>query len=97
MSLCFNKIYPRELFFINALNYKRRRNDISHWFDPKTKDPKTCNLPGKNLLSYHTPNGLYPNIPPPFPDSEWKYDFDILWQKNYNYKVERLTKKVKKN
>ena len=41
---------------------KAAGTDISHWFDPKTGDPKTCVLPGTSLLSYYAPNGLYPNI-----------------------------------
>ena len=75
---------------------KAAGTDISHWFDPKTKDPKTCVLPGTSLQSYFCPNGLYPNIPPPFPDAEWNYNFDIPWWKNSNYKVGKLTKKVRK-
>ena len=75
---------------------KAAGTDISHWFDPKTKEPKTCVLQGTSLLSYFCPNGLYPNIPPAFPDSEWNYNFDIPWWKNSNYKIGKLTKKVRK-
>ena len=66
---------------------KAAGTDISHWFDPKTKDPKTCILPGTCLLSYFSPDGLYPNIPPSFPDAEWNYNFDLPWWKNENYKI----------
>ena len=75
---------------------KAAGTDISHWFDPKTGDPKTCILPGTSLLSFYSPDGLYPNIPPSFPDAEWDYNFDIPWWKNDNYKIGKLTKKVRK-
>ena len=75
---------------------KAAGTDISHWFDPKTKEPKTCILEGTSLISYYTPNGQFPQIPPPYPDAEWDYDFDIPWWKNPNFKVGKLTHKVRK-
>ena len=70
--------------------------DISHWFDSTTKEPKTCVCPGTSLLGYFCPIGQYPHVPPVYPDSEWNYDFDIPWWKDSNYKVGKLTKKVRK-
>jgi len=75
---------------------KAAGTDISHWFDPETKDPKTCVLEGTSLIGYFCPNGLYPNVPPHFPDAEFDYDFDIPWWKNKNFQVGKLTKKVRK-
>ena len=75
---------------------KAAGTDISHWFDPETKEPKTCVLEGTNLKGYYAPNGLYPHIPSAYPDAEWNYDFDIPWWKNSNYKIGKLTKKVRK-
>lgn len=75
---------------------KNAGTDISHWFDPETKEPKTCVCPGTCLQGYFAPLGLYPNIPPPFPDSEWNYDFDVPWWKNSNFKIGKLTQKVRK-
>ena len=63
---------------------KAAGTDISHWFDPETKDPKTCVLEGTSLLGYFCPNGLFPNVPPHFPDAEFDYNFDIPWWKNKN-------------
>jgi hypothetical protein len=75
---------------------KAAGTDISHWFDPETKDPKTCVLEGTSLLGYFCPNGLFPNVPPHFPDAEFDYNFDIPWWKNKNFQVGKLTKKVRK-
>lgn len=74
---------------------KSAGTDISHWFDPITKDPKTCVLEGTSLKSYFCPLGLFPNIPPAFPDAEWNYKFDIPWWKNSNFKIGHLTKKTR--
>ena len=75
---------------------KAAGTDISHWFDPETKDPKTCVLEGTSLKTYYCPLGLFPNVPPAFPDAEWDYHFDIPWWKNENFKIGHLTKKVRK-
>ena len=47
-------------------------------------------------MSFYSPDGLYPNSPPSFPEAEWNYNFDIPWWKNDNYKIGKLTKKVRK-
>lgn len=75
---------------------KAAGTDISHWFDPETHEPKTCVLEGTNLKGYYTPFGLYPNIPSPYPDAEFDYNFIVPWWKNADFKVGRLTKKVRK-
>ena len=75
---------------------KSAGSDISHWFDEKTKMPKTCVLEGTSLQCYYTPLGMYPHIPPAYPDADWEYDFDIPWWKNDNFKIGKLTKKVRK-
>ena len=75
---------------------KSAGTDISHWFDEKTKMPKTCVLEGTSLQCYFTPLGLYRHIPQAYPDADWEYDFDIPWWKNDNFKIGKLTKKVRK-
>ena len=75
---------------------KSAGTDITHWFDPKTKEPKTAVFPGTCLQGYFTPLGQFPNIPPVFPDSEWNYNFDVPWWKNTNFIIGKLTKKVRK-
>ena len=37
--------------------------DITHWFDPITREPKTFIDPKTNLKTYYTPTGRYLHIP----------------------------------
>ncbi len=75
---------------------KEAGKDISHWFDPITKDPKEQIIPGTSIKGYYCPNGLYLNIPPHFPDSNWNYSFTVPWWKNNDLKIGRLTTKTRK-
>ncbi len=98
----FNEVYDLTNLIQN--NYsslidpiiKEAGKDISHWFNPITKDPKEQIFPGTCIQSYYCPNGIYLNIPPVFPDSSWDYSFITPWWKDSSLKIGRLTKKVRK-
>jgi cytochrome b involved in lipid metabolism len=49
--------------------------DITHWFDAKTREPKTYVDPFSNITQYYVPNGRYLHIPPAEPDTEWDNSF----------------------
>lgn len=37
--------------------------DISHWFNPSTKDPKTCIDRETGVTKYFTPEGRFLDVP----------------------------------
>lgn len=75
---------------------KEAGNDISHWFDHITKDPKELIIKNTCLQGYYLPHGNCLNIPPDLPDSSWNYNFTVPWWKNEKYKIGKLTKKQRK-
>ncbi len=54
---------------------KAAGTDITHWFDAKTREPKTFVDPQSDVLEYYVPNGRYLHIPPAGPDSDWDNSF----------------------
>lgn len=79
----FNEVYDLTELVQKNFNHlvdpivKNAGCDISHWFDPLTRDPKLCVINGTSLQGYFCPNGYYLNVPPDFPDADWDYSFDI--------------------
>jgi cytochrome b involved in lipid metabolism len=79
----FNEVY--DLTELIQKNYsklidpiiKYAGQDITHWFDPMTREPKQCIIQSTGLQGFFTPDGPYLNIPPEYPDAEWNYNFDI--------------------
>lgn len=75
--------------------------DITHWFDPVTKDPKTYVNPVTNEKEFLCPNGRYLHVPPSGADAEVK-DEEVVayempwWKDNEKYSIGRLTKLVRK-
>lgn len=69
--------------------------DISHWFDPKTKDIKKYVDPNTGCLLYHAPHGLFSNVPPACPSSSWANDFGKPWWKDEKYYIGVLSKKTR--
>jgi len=53
--------------------------DITHWFDEKTKEPKTYIDPVLNVRMPYCPHGRYVHIPPPEPSADWNTDFGVAW------------------
>ncbi|CAG2257939.1 cytochrome b5 domain-containing protein 1-like [Mytilus galloprovincialis] len=70
--------------------------DISHWFNPKTKDIRTHVDPQTGCEIPYCPNGRFVHIPPPYPDSFWANDFGRPWWKDDSYLVGILSQKTRK-
>ncbi|XP_065889385.1 cytochrome b5 domain-containing protein 1-like [Dysidea avara] len=70
--------------------------DISHWFDPRTKDIKTHIDPITTCVAPYTPMGRFVHIPPNCPRSDWSNNFGIPWWKNDSYNIGKLTEKTRK-
>ncbi|XP_054848329.1 cytochrome b5 domain-containing protein 1 isoform X2 [Eublepharis macularius] len=69
--------------------------DISHWFNPKTKDIQMHINPLTGCLKYYTPQGRFVHIPPPLPRSDWANDFGVPWWKDSRYEVGILSTKTR--
>lgn len=70
--------------------------EISHWFDPKTKDLRKHIDPESHLEQYYCPMKPFLHVPPPDPTDDWKNDFSLPWWQDNSYVVGLLTKKVRK-
>ena len=70
--------------------------DISHWFDPVTREPKTWVDPKSNFRWFYCPTGRYLHIPPLEPDSDWDNSFEVPWWRDKSLMIGRLTKKTRK-
>lgn len=68
--------------------------DISHFFDPKTKEPKTKIDTNTGKRIFYCPNGRYLHIPNPNPDEDEEPCEDVPWWRNRSYIIGRLTIKV---
>ncbi len=56
---------------------KAAGTDITHWFDPKTREPKSFVNPKTQLREYFAPNGLYLQLPPAGPSSTFEPSTDV--------------------
>lgn len=70
--------------------------DITHWFDAKTKEPKTCVSPSLGITVTYCPFGRYVHIPPAEPSAAWDTDFDTPWWKDQKYLVGHLSSRTRK-
>ena len=70
--------------------------DISHWFDRKTNEPKQCVDPETGITTDYVPYGRYVHIPPLEPSSDWATDFKTPWWKDDKYCVGTLSQKSRK-
>ncbi|CAF0858907.1 unnamed protein product [Brachionus calyciflorus] len=70
--------------------------DISHWFDPKTKDIKKFVDPKTGCLLYFTQHGRFSNVPPACPSSDWANDFGKPWWKDEKYCIEVCSEEIMK-
>ncbi|XP_066578726.1 cytochrome b5 domain-containing protein 1 isoform X2 [Amia ocellicauda] len=61
--------------------------DISHWFNPKTKDVRTHVDPLTSCLRYYTPGGRFLHVPPSYPCSDWANHFGRPWWRDGRYEV----------
>ncbi|XP_069398964.1 cytochrome b5 domain-containing protein 1 isoform X1 [Ovis canadensis] len=69
--------------------------DISHWFDPKTRDIRKHIDPLTGSLRYRTPRGRFLHVPPQLPRSDWANDFGKPWWQGSRYEVGRLSSKTR--
>ncbi|CAH2272636.1 cytochrome b5 domain-containing 1 [Pelobates cultripes] len=69
--------------------------DISHWFNPKTGDVKTCIDPQTGCLKYYTPQGRLLHVSPSFPSSDWETSFGRPWWKDPSYEIGILSSKTR--
>ena len=71
--------------------------DITHWFDPAIKEPRTWVDSKTNMTWYYSPFGRYLHIPPIEPDSSWDpSSFETPWWKDRSLCIGRLTLKTRK-
>jgi len=71
--------------------------DISHWFDSKTKEPKTFIDPHSNLEAVYCPWGRYLHVPPVDPSASFDMSFSVPWWKDKEkYCIGKLTQKPRK-
>jgi len=54
--------------------------DITHWFDPETRDPKTIVDPKTKVIEVDCPQGRFIHCPSSDPDAEYD-DVDVPWWK----------------
>ncbi|KAG8431012.1 hypothetical protein GDO86_019557 [Hymenochirus boettgeri] len=69
--------------------------DISHWFNPKTREIKTHIDPQTGCVKYYTPQGRFLHISPCFPCSDWDTDFGRPWWKDNTYQIGILSSKTR--
>ncbi|XP_049558588.1 cytochrome b5 domain-containing protein 1 isoform X2 [Orcinus orca] len=69
--------------------------DISHWFDPDTRDIRKHIDPLTGSLRYRTPWGRFLHVPPQLPRSDWANDFGKPWWQGSRYEVGRLSAKTR--
>ncbi|XP_014382376.1 cytochrome b5 domain-containing protein 1 isoform X3 [Alligator sinensis] len=69
--------------------------DITHWFNPKTRDLQTCVDPLTGCPRYYTPQGRVLHVPPLLPRSDWANDFGVPWWKDVKYEVGILSAKTR--
>nr|XP_046237420.1 cytochrome b5 domain-containing protein 1 [Scatophagus argus]XP_046237421.1 cytochrome b5 domain-containing protein 1 [Scatophagus argus] len=69
--------------------------DVSHWFDPETKDVLRYVDPLTNCSRYYTPRGRFVHVPPAGPRSDWASDIGQPWWRDDRYVVGRLSAKTR--
>lgn len=69
--------------------------DISHWFNPKTRDIRTHVDPLTGCTMPYTPHGRFIHIPPPCPSSDWCNDFGRPWWRDDSMAIGVLTTKTR--
>ncbi|MEW5304731.1 MAG: hypothetical protein WDW38_009712 [Sanguina aurantia] len=67
--------------------------DISHWFDPKTRDVKTHMDPITNLEQPYLPMGRFLHTAPVEPVCNWDTSFGKPWWKDTKYLIGNLSVK----
>ena len=70
--------------------------DITHWFDPVTKDVRSWIDPETEFEMPFTPMGAFLHCPPPKPTAEWSSNIGTPWWKDKSLSIGQLTAKTRK-
>ncbi|CAD7964216.1 unnamed protein product [Amoebophrya sp. A25] len=70
--------------------------DITHWFDPETRDPRTHTSPFTNLKEVYCPQGRYLHVPPEVPEPGFDTRIKSPWWRDAKYCIGTLTAKTRK-
>jgi len=70
--------------------------DISHWFDPVTKNVKTFVDPETEFETPFTPMGDFLHCPPTKPTADWSSNFGKPWWQDGSFKIGTLTSRTRK-
>jgi hypothetical protein len=70
--------------------------DISLYFDPRTREPKTWIDPKIGVKMFYTPLGPYVHIPPTEPVSTWATDIDTPWWARTDSVIGRISAKSRR-
>lgn len=70
--------------------------DISHWFDPITKDVRTCIDSKTELEVPFTPMGRFLHCPPTEPTSNWSSDIGTVWWRDKSLVLGKLTMRTRR-
>jgi len=70
--------------------------DISHWFDPVTKNVKTYIDPETEFETPFMPMGAFLHCPPSKPMTTWSSNIGCPWWKDKGYSIGKLTVKTRK-
>lgn len=70
--------------------------DISSWFDPGSREPKTHMHPELNVEVAFCPHGRFVHIPPSDPSAQYVSSIDTPWWKDKKYECGKLSAKSRK-
>lgn len=70
--------------------------DISHFFDKKTREPKTKIDTNTGKRIFYCPNGRYLHVPSPYPDADPEPMANKPWWRDRSYVIGKLTERVRK-
>ncbi|CAM6101593.1 unnamed protein product [Calypogeia fissa] len=94
-------VYDITDLFLGSVGYlaepliRSAGRDISHWFDPRSKDVKMIVDPEMNMLRYFTPEGRFIHVPPKDPRIDWDTSYEIPWWFDTKYMIGRLSQRTR--
>mmetsp|Transcript_60741 Transcript_60741/g.130485 ORF Transcript_60741/g.130485 Transcript_60741/m.130485 type:complete len:248 (+) Transcript_60741:81-824(+) len=70
--------------------------DITHWFDPATRQPKMHIDPVTGMEEIYCPWGRYIHVPPQGPESCWATNYGTPWWDDHKYFIGSRTQRTRK-
>lgn len=70
--------------------------DMTHWFDPETKDPRLYMSPSSNMCEVYCPQGRFLHIPPEFPEPGFDTRVETPWWRDQKYCIGKLSQTTMK-